>query len=76
MGAGDVAAPWVPFADGARGTLLDVSYHPWPTPLAAVWRTHAVASGRDLLLWQAVEQVRLMTGLDPNPAVMAAALPA
>lgn len=73
---GDAAQPWVKFADGARGTLLDVSYHPWPTPLAAVWRTRSVASGRDLLLWQAVEQVRLMTGRDPDPVVMAAALPA
>jgi shikimate dehydrogenase len=73
---GDAAEPWVRFADGARGTLLDVSYHPWPTPLAATWRTRSVASGRDLLLWQAVEQVRLMTGREPSPVVMAAALPA
>ncbi len=72
---GDIAEPWVRLASGARGRLLDVSYHPWPSPLAAAWRTHAVASGRDMLLWQAVEQVRLMTGLDPNPVVMAAALP-
>lgn len=73
---GDAAQPWVRFARGARGTLLDVSYHPWPTPLAAHWGTSAVASGRDMLLWQAVEQVRLMTGRDPDPAVMRAALPA
>ena len=72
---GDVAQPWVRLASGASGTLLDVSYHPWPTALASAWRTHAVASGRDLLLWQAVEQVRLMTGREPDPAVMAAALP-
>jgi len=34
-----------------------------------------VASGRDMLLWQAVEQVRLMTGMEPPVAVMSAALP-
>jgi shikimate 5-dehydrogenase len=34
-----------------------------------------VASGRDLLLWQAVEQVRLMTGRDPDAGAMSAALP-
>lgn len=72
---GDIAEAWVRFASGARGRLLDVSYHPWPTPLAAAWHTHSVASGRDLLLWQAVEQVLLMTGLEPDPLVMAAALP-
>lgn len=71
---GDSADAWVPFAGGARGALLDVSYHPWPTRLAAAWGTSAVASGRDLLLWQAVEQVRLMTGLEPDPAAMSAAL--
>ena len=73
---GDAAAPWVRFASGARGALLDVAYHPWPTPLAAAWGTAAVASGRDLLLWQAVDQVRLMTGLEPDATAMAAALPA
>lgn len=72
---GDAAQPWVRFASGARGALLDVSYHPWPTPLAAAWAQSSVASGRSLLLWQAVEQVRLMTGRAPNPRVMAAALP-
>ena len=33
-------------------------------------------SGRDMLLWQAVEQVRLMTGLEPPVDLMRAALPA
>ena len=73
---GEGAAPWREAAATARGTLLDVSYHPWPTPLASVWPTRFVASGRDMLLWQAVEQVRLMTGLEPPVAAMAAALPA
>jgi shikimate dehydrogenase len=44
--------------------VFDVLYDPWPTPLAAA----AAASGRllvgglDLRLWQAVDQVRAMTG--------------
>jgi len=65
----DVGSRWaaaVPPLQIAGTALLDVSYHPWPTPLAAAWWSHAptapVASGRDMLLWQAVEQVRLMTG--------------
>ena len=72
---GEAAAPWTDVIDHARGSLLDASYHPWPTPLAAMWPGAGVASGRDMLLWQAVEQVRLMTGLDPDPVAMARALP-
>ena len=72
---GAAAADWAPLAGSAGGVLLDASYHPWPTPLAASWESGRVASGRDMLLWQAVEQVRLMTGREPDVAVMAAALP-
>lgn len=72
---GDAAAPWTPLAGAARGALLDASYHPWPTPLAAAWGGSVIASGRDMLLWQAVEQVRLMTGEEPSVAAMRAALP-
>jgi shikimate dehydrogenase len=48
------------------GTLFDVLYHPWPTPLAAAWaeRGGTVLGGRDLLLHQAVRQVELMTGVE------------
>ena len=44
--------------------LLDIVYHPWPTPLAVAARQAgaAVADGFDLLLHQAVGQVELMTG--------------
>lgn len=47
-----------------RGALLDVAYSPWPTGFAAAWGAEGapVASGFELLLWQAVEQVELMTG--------------
>lgn len=72
---GDAASPWTSQATGAHGALLDASYHPWPTPLAAAWGGSVVASGRDMLLWQAVEQVRLMTGEEPSVTAMRAALP-
>jgi shikimate dehydrogenase len=73
---GDAAAPWAAIGWAGTGVLLDVSYHPWPTPLSASWGSGSVASGRDLLLWQAVEQVRLMTGREPSAEAMSAALPA
>jgi shikimate dehydrogenase len=44
--------------------VMDVVYHPWPTPLAqAAGRAgSAVISGYELLLHQAARQVELMTG--------------
>jgi shikimate dehydrogenase len=47
------------------GTLFDVVYDPWPTPLATAWRQRGgeVLGGLDLLVHQAVLQVALMTGL-------------
>jgi shikimate dehydrogenase len=54
------------------GTLLDVVYEPWLTPLAMAWEAaggRAVA-GEEMLLHQAAEQVRLMTGCDPPVAAM------
>ena len=73
---GAAGEPWATCAAEAPGVLLDASYHPWPTPLAEAWTPGRVASGRDMLLWQAVEQVRLMTGLEPPSDTMRAALPA
>ena len=57
--------------------LLDVVYAPWPTPLAAQWAAAGgtVVSGREMLLHQAAEQVRLMTGRDAPVEAMRAALP-
>ncbi|MEV6551973.1 shikimate dehydrogenase [Streptomyces sp. NPDC051597] len=55
------------------GTLFDVLYDPWPTPLAAAWagRGGAVVGGLDLLVHQAVLQVEQMTGVVKAPlAVM------
>ena len=60
----------------SSGTLLDVVYEPWPTPLASAWSAGggAIASGLDMLLHQAVVQVRLMTGQEPSIGPMRSAL--
>lgn len=55
------------------GVLLDVAYHPWPTALADAW-PGPVASGRDMLIGQAVRQISLMTGKDVPVDVLYAAL--
>jgi shikimate dehydrogenase len=53
-------------ASAVRGVLLDVVYAPWPTALARAWHARGgeVVSGFAMLLHQAAEQVRLMTGHD------------
>jgi shikimate dehydrogenase len=56
--------------------VFDVVYDPWPTPLAAsaVADGRTVVGGLDLLVWQAVDQVRAMTGrFDVPVAAMRAA---
>ena len=63
--------------DGRRlgGTLLDVVYADWPTPLAAAAAAAGltVVPGLDMLVHQAAEQVRLMTGREaPLQAMLAA----
>jgi shikimate dehydrogenase len=58
-----------PLASAVIATaVLDVVYAPWPTPLAraALDRGATVASGLDMLLYQAAAQVELMTGR-PGP---------
>lgn len=51
-----------------RGVLLDVAYDPRPTALALAWERAGgtTVGGERMLLHQAVEQVRLMTG-HPGP---------
>jgi shikimate dehydrogenase len=72
--------------DVPGAVALDVTYSPWPGPLAAPWLEAGgrVASGRDMLLHQAVRQVRFfVSGQTESPlpdeetieAVMRAALP-
>jgi shikimate dehydrogenase len=51
----------------AGGLLFDVVYSPWPTGLASAWQAAGgrVIGGLELLVEQAGEQVRLMTGRIP-----------
>lgn len=62
----------------ASGVLLDVAYDPRPTALAAAWRAAGgtTVDGERMLLHQAVEQVRLMTGRPGPVEAMDAALAA
>jgi shikimate dehydrogenase len=48
----------------AGSLLLDAAYDPWPSSLARAWKTSGgqSVSGLEMLLYQAVEQVRLFTG--------------
>lgn len=73
---GDAAAALAAAIPRDPGVLLDVTYAPWPTTLAQAWSAAGgtVVAGAEMLLWQAVEQVRLMTGLDPDVAAMREAL--
>jgi shikimate-5-dehydrogenase len=63
-GAADSYAQWIARRALLPRCLLDVVYHPWPTPLANAARQAgaALAGGFDLLLHQAAGQVELMTG--------------
>lgn len=59
-----------------RGVLLDCAYVPRPTPLVAAWRAAGggAVTGERMLLHQAAEQVRLMTGRSAPVDAMDAAL--
>lgn len=56
--------------EAAYGVLLDVAYDPRPTALHTAWAAAGgvAVSGERMLLHQAVEQVRLMTGRTGSPA--------
>ena len=68
-GAADPYAERAWFSRPGVPAVLDVVYHPWPTPLAqaAVRSGAVVVGGFDLLLHQAARQVELMTGIKPAP---------
>ncbi|MDP3208433.1 MAG: shikimate dehydrogenase [Rhodoglobus sp.] len=55
----------------AQSVLFDVAYDPWPSDLAASWDAAGgtVISGLDLLINQAVGQLRLFVGGDQNVAL-------
>ncbi|MGW1140383.1 shikimate dehydrogenase [Streptomyces zhihengii] len=65
-GATDRLAASVP---SPPGVLLDVLYDPWPTALAAAWRSAGgvAAGGLGLLVRQAARQVELLTGCPTAP---------
>lgn len=46
--------------DAPRGVLFDVAYDPWPSTAAASWGPNSI-SGLELLIWQAVEQVKIFS---------------
>ncbi len=51
-----------------RAVLLDVAYDPWPTPLATHWQQGggAVIGGLEMLVLQAVGQLRIFITGDPD----------
>ncbi len=65
------ASPAIPHELVSHAALCDVTYHPWPTPLAALWSssTRPVASGLSMLTHQALIQVRLFTSGAPDVAL-------
>lgn len=44
-----------------RGVLFDVAYDPWPSEAAQLWAANglSVVSGIDMLIWQALAQLRI-----------------
>jgi shikimate dehydrogenase len=71
--------------DGAQittaSTLFDVAYHPWPSSLAQLWQRsgRVVVSGLDMLIQQALIQIRIFVAGDPmiplpNEATVLAAM--
>lgn len=65
-GAADLVAENLPHR--IDGLLFDVLYKPWPTLLARRWSDAGgkTISGLELLLYQGVDQLRLVTDLDVN----------
>jgi shikimate dehydrogenase len=72
--ADGLAAELASLKTSLPGVLLDVAYDPWPSLLASVWQAGggSVVPGLEMLLYQAVEQVRLFTRRDEevNAAVI------
>ncbi|OOP59344.1 shikimate dehydrogenase [Arthrobacter sp. SRS-W-1-2016] len=60
------------FPGDAWGVLLDVAYDPWPSRIAEAWHSRGgvVVPGLEMLLYQAVEQIRLFSGADVTADVI------
>lgn len=61
------------------GALFEAAYAPWPSALASAWHGGPVISGLDMLLFQAVRQVRIFVDGDqdrplPREDVMVSAM--
>ena len=54
-----------------RSVLFEVAYDPWPTTMVREWQDAGgtVVGGLELLLWQAVAQVRIFLNRDPAIAL-------
>jgi shikimate dehydrogenase len=50
------------------GALLDAAYAPWPSALASRWTSPTVLSGLEMLLYQAVRQIRVFRHGTPDTA--------
>ena len=50
----------------SRASILDVAYDPWPSKLSQSWRPENRVSGLEMLLWQALLQIRLFVNGDGN----------
>lgn len=59
-----------------EAAFFEVAYDPWPSPLAASWLEvgGTVVDGLDMLVEQAVEQVRLFAALESVPDAVVAAM--
>ncbi|MDY5584547.1 MAG: shikimate dehydrogenase [Arcanobacterium sp.] len=75
-GVADNLAQDLPKVDLQGKYLLDVSYDPYPSKISAAWeeRGGIVVPGWLMLLHQAVDQIRLFTGKNPDLELMRTAL--
>ena len=73
-GAADLLADYLPSAIYAL--LFDVIYKPWPTVLASRWSDQGgrVINGKELLLWQGLDQLQLVLGKDLDKQLLASQL--
>ena len=51
------------FFSKPKSTFFDVAYEPWPSATAELWLKNSlpVISGIEMLLWQAIAQIRIFT---------------
>jgi shikimate dehydrogenase len=51
------------FFSKPKSTFFDVAYEPWPSAAAELWLKNSlpVISGIEMLLWQAIAQIRIFT---------------